>query len=99
MGKHGDEPPEDAWNRIMAELTEVSDDQLWQQLAGMAGYRGGDAEQNLTLAALVHTLADRDEQACAAFESWKQGPDGGGDSGPVVAWMLEATGRLEGSQG
>ncbi len=89
----GQEPAEDVWERIIADLTKLEDDQLWTQLTEFAGYRGGNAEQNLTLAGLVHTLAERDEQAAAAFERWKEGPDDDRASGHIVPWMLQATER------
>ena len=90
MAKKAVEQPEDAWRRITDRLAECADPDLWQQLESMAAYRGGDSEQNLTLAALVHTIAGRDERAHEAFESWKKGPDDGGDSGHIVDWMLRA---------
>ncbi|RSN60696.1 hypothetical protein DMH01_15560 [Amycolatopsis sp. WAC 04182] len=94
MSKQVTEQPEDAWNRITGTLVASSDEELWQALGDMADYRGGDPEKNLTLAALVHTLADRDDDARQAFESWKQGGPDGEDSGHIVAWMQTATGRM-----
>lgn len=87
------EPAEDAWERVTEALGELADQQLWAQLADFAHYRGGDAEQNLILAGLVHTLAARDQQAADAFERWKEGPADGRASGHIVPWMLQATGR------
>ena len=87
------EPAEDAWERITADLTELADEQLWTRLNEFADYRGGDAEHNLVLAGLVHTLTERDQQAADAFERWKEGPDDGSSSGPVVSCLLQASGR------
>lgn len=89
----GREPAEDAWERITADLAMRGDDQLWTQLADFADYRGGNAEHNLVLAGLVHTLAGRDQQAAAAFERWKDGPGEDRSSGHIVTWMLQATAR------
>lgn len=53
------EPAEDAWQRALTDLVELTDEELWDKLTGMVDYRGDDQEQNLILAGLVHTLADR----------------------------------------
>ncbi|WP_157641336.1 hypothetical protein [Longispora albida] len=87
-----DEQPEDAWNRITGSLESSSDEELWDQLRRMADYRGGDAEQNLTLAAIVHALAGRDAAASEAFEDWKAVP-GDEPAGHIAQWMLARTGR------
>ena len=87
------EPAEDAWERITAELAQREDNQLWTQLSEFASYRGGNAEHNLTLAGLVHTLAERDQQAAEAFQRWQDGPGEDQASGHIVAWMLQATSR------
>lgn len=93
-GEKASQPPEDIWDTIIADLQTLGVNELWAELRGLREFRGGDQKENLRLAALVETLAVRDDEgdasatgARSAFEAWKEG---GGDSGHIVPWMLNA---------